>query len=55
MKADSEPFLPLLKENIDCLFIVPLTNSHVTAKYKNCCRFRIIRIKKFTNYKYAGF
>lgn len=35
MKADSEPFLPLLKENIDCLFIVPLTNSHVTAKYKN--------------------
>ncbi len=33
LKADNEPFLPLLAYDLDALFVIPLTSSHDIKKY----------------------
>lgn len=35
LKADNEPFTPVLQHHPDCLFVIPLTSSHDVRKYYN--------------------
>lgn len=42
MKADNEPFTPLLEYNVDYLFIIPLNSSHLEKVYPSSFKFNIV-------------